>query len=130
MSADFQFEKGLSFGEWLHGQMQEELHFETEPWALDRARRVEHRLQTGRSQAEWLSVEIPWISEVTAFTAPGRYIYVTRHLFEQCATDEEVAFIVSHEQWGAANTLEALLEIGAISLPCPGTCGGISPQSD
>ena len=34
------------------------------------------------------------------------------------------------EQWGAANTLEALLEIGAITLPGPGTSGGSRPQSE
>ena len=42
-------------------------------------------------------VEIPWMEEPTAFTAPGRYIYFSRRLYELCATDEEVAFVVGHE---------------------------------
>jgi hypothetical protein len=97
MAGDFQFEKGASFGEWLHQQMSEAVHFETEPWAVDRARRIEERLQTGRSQSERLIVEIPWLDVVTAFTAPGRYIYFSRRLYERCASDEQVALVVAHE---------------------------------
>ena len=42
-------------------------------------------------------VEIPWMEEATAFTAPGRYIYFARRLYELCPTDEEVAFVIAHE---------------------------------
>jgi len=34
---------------------------------------------------------------MTAFTTPGRYIYFSRRLYEVCATDDQVAFIVGHE---------------------------------
>ena len=91
MAGDFEFEHGASFGEWLHEQLREAVVFETEAWALDRVRRVEQRLQAGRPETERLVVEIPWLDEVTAFTAPGRYIYISRRLFERCATDAEVA---------------------------------------
>jgi beta-barrel assembly-enhancing protease len=33
----------------------------------------------------------------TAFTAPGRYIYISRRLYERCATDEQVALVIGHE---------------------------------
>ena len=97
MAGDFKFEKGASFGEWLHDQMHEAVHFETEVWALDRVRRVEERLQEGRPETQRLIVEIPWLEVVTAFTAPGRYIYFSRRLYERCATDAEVALVIAHE---------------------------------
>ena len=97
MAADFELEKGVSLGEWLHRQISDEAWMEREAWAIDRARRVEDRLQHRRSQPDRLIVEIPWIEEFTAFTAPGRYVYISRRLFERCATDEHVAFIVAHE---------------------------------
>jgi len=81
MPHDFEFEKGTLFGEWLHQQTREAIHFEDEAWAIDRVRRVEERLQAGREAAQRLVVEIPWLDEVTAFTAPGRYIYFGRRLY-------------------------------------------------
>lgn len=97
MAGDFPFEKGASFGEWLHEELHEAVHFETEAWALDRVRRVSDRLQTGRSACHRLVVEIPWMEVVTAFTAPGRYIYFSRSLYQLCGTDAEVAFVIAHE---------------------------------
>jgi len=85
MAGDFKFEKGASFGEWLHEEMRKAVHFETEAWAMDRARRIEDRLQAGRPESERLLVEIPWLDVVTAFTAPGRYIYFSRRLYERRA---------------------------------------------
>jgi Zn-dependent protease with chaperone function len=97
MAGDFQFEKGASFGEWLHGRLHEDIHFETEAWALDRVQRVEDRLQAGRPDNHRLLVEIPWMETVTAFTCPGRYIYFTRSLYQLCGTDAEVAMVIAHE---------------------------------
>jgi hypothetical protein len=97
MAGDFQFEKGASFGEWLHNQLHEAVAFETEAWALDRVKRVEGRLQAGRPDIHRLVVEIPWMEVVTAFTSPGRYIYFTRSLYQLCGTDAEVAMVIAHE---------------------------------
>jgi len=97
MAHDFQFERGASFGEWLYAQMREAMTFEDAAWAVDRIRRVEGRLQASRLAANRLTVEIPWMDEVNAFTAPGGYIYFSRRLYEVCATDEQVAFVVAHE---------------------------------
>ena len=74
MSDDFQIEKGMSFGDWLHQQISDAAYFEQEAWAIDRVRRVEDRLQASRGDSERLLVEIPWLDVFTAFTAPGRYI--------------------------------------------------------
>jgi predicted Zn-dependent protease len=97
MAADFQIDKGTSFGEWLHRQIVDSEYIEQEPWAVDRVRRVEGRLQSKRAPEERLFVEIPWMEEFNAFTAPGRYIYFGRRLYERCATDEQVAFVIAHE---------------------------------
>jgi predicted Zn-dependent protease len=40
---------------------------------------------------------VPWLRSVTAFTAPGRYIYFSRRLLEVCPDDESAAFVVAHE---------------------------------
>jgi predicted Zn-dependent protease len=97
MAHDFQFEGDQSFGEWLHREMHEGVHFEDAAWAIDRVHRVEQRLQAGRTPSDSLVVEIPWLEEAAAFTAPGQYIYFSRRLYELCATDEQVAFVISHE---------------------------------
>lgn len=86
-----------SFGDWLHQQITETFCLEKEAWAVDRVRRVSDRLQGGLSPSERYIVEIPWIDIFTAFTAPGRYIYFGRLLYEKCATDEQVAFVIAHE---------------------------------
>jgi predicted Zn-dependent protease len=97
MGHDFQFDEGKSFGEWLHKEMLAAVTFEDAPWAIERIRRVEHRLQANRAPADRLTVEIPWMEEETAFTGPGGYIYFSRRLYELCWTDEQVAFVVAHE---------------------------------
>ena len=84
MSADFEIENGTTFGDWLHQQISHAAHIEQEPWAIDRIGRVEGRLQARRPASERLIVEIPWLEVVSAFTAPGRYIYFSRRLYERC----------------------------------------------
>jgi hypothetical protein len=87
-----------AFGEWLHERISEDVHYETKGWALDRARRVTERLQACRPGKPALLVEIPWLDEVVnAFTAPGRYVYLSRRLYERCAKDDQVAFVIAHE---------------------------------
>lgn len=64
---------------------------------MERVRRVEERLQAGRPAGRRLTVEVPWLQTVTAFTAPGRYVYISRGLFERCPEDEQVALVAAHE---------------------------------
>jgi hypothetical protein len=89
--------KTRSRKDWLRKLIAQTAHMETEPWAIDRVRRVEDRLQAGRPEESRLIVEIPWLEAMRAFTTRGRYIYFSRRLYERCATDEQVAFIVAHE---------------------------------
>ena len=59
MAHDFKFERGQSFGEWLHREMHEAVSFEDAAWAIDRARRVEDRLQTGRAAQPSAAASLP-----------------------------------------------------------------------
>jgi hypothetical protein len=74
MGHDIEFKRGESFGEWLHKEIVEAVTLEDAPWAIERIRRVETRLQAGRPRSDRLTVEIPWWEEPTAFTGPGQYI--------------------------------------------------------
>lgn len=83
--------------EWLHRVLTNAYAYEREAWALERIARVENRLQSNLPMSERLQVELLWIPEVTAFTFPGRYIYVSRRLLERVDADEPIAFVVAHE---------------------------------
>ena len=96
-SDDFDIEPGLSFGTWLHSEVAGECVIETTGWAPERAARVSQRLQSVVREGERFDVVVPWSDGLTAFTAPGRYIYFTRRLLERCPDDDSAAFIVAHE---------------------------------
>jgi hypothetical protein len=96
-SDDFDIEPGLSFGTWLHNAIVDECVIEKSGWALERVERVALRLQSVVPEGERFVVLVPWTDIVTAFTAPGRYIYFSRRLLERCPDDESAAFVVAHE---------------------------------
>lgn len=97
MPYDFEMGDGLTFGEWLRARVHEEAFVETHGWAAERVARVAARLQAGRTEAERLVVEVPWLRAHAAFTGPGRYVYFGRRLLERCPDDETAAFVVGHE---------------------------------
>ncbi|HEU4882716.1 MAG TPA: M48 family metalloprotease [Longimicrobium sp.] len=82
---------------WLHRVLTDAYAYEREAWALERIARVECRLQAGVPESQRLKVELLWIPEVTAFTFPGRYVYLSRRLLERVGEDEPIAFVVAHE---------------------------------
>jgi hypothetical protein len=86
-----------TLSEWLHRVLTDAYAHEREAWALERVARVERRLQAGVPADERLKVEVLWIPEVTAFTFPGRYVYLSRRLLERVDSDEPIAFVVAHE---------------------------------
>jgi hypothetical protein len=91
------FEDNLAFGEWLHGQLVTAFGVETEAWPIQQINRVERQLQVKRAPADRMKPEILWIATATAFTAPGRYIYISRELQQRAASDDPIAFILAHE---------------------------------
>jgi hypothetical protein len=87
----------VEFGEWLYRELVADVHREETGWAPERVERVAARLQADRSPDARLVPIVLWIRLFTAFTAPGRYVYVSRRLLERCADDESAAFLVAHE---------------------------------
>jgi hypothetical protein len=87
----------LDFGEWLYNELIADVHREEKGWAPERVERVAARLQSDRPPEARLVPVVLWIRLFTAFTVPGRYIYVSRRLLERCADDESAAFLVAHE---------------------------------
>ena len=75
MPHDFEIKRGLTVGEWLHQEIVDTLHIETDAWAVERVNRVASQLQAGRPAADRLKVVVPLIRPITAFTAPGRWIW-------------------------------------------------------
>lgn len=84
-------------GAMVYRQIKKEVSFEEEPFFLDCIARVSARLHSAAPDYSELKTVIPWMSERTAFTAPGDYIYFTRGLLERCPKDEHVAFVIGHE---------------------------------
>jgi predicted Zn-dependent protease len=97
MTDDFEIEKGLTLGEWLHQELVDAVFIETDSWATTLVRRVADRLQYDRPISQQFEVIVPWITDPNAFTAPGRFIYFGRRLLERCPKDEMVAFVLGHE---------------------------------
>lgn len=82
---------------WLHRVVTETYAAETQEWALELVRRVDERLQAARPPGERLTTVILWIPEVSAFTLPGRHVYLSRRLLERAPDDDTVAMVVAHE---------------------------------
>ena len=83
-------------GEWLHGELAGSEVVETEGWAFDVARRVAERLQSDVPEDARLVPVVLWMSELMAFTAPGRYVYLSRELL-QSVCEEGAALAFAHE---------------------------------
>jgi predicted Zn-dependent protease len=89
-----------SVDEWLRKELIEEFGPEKEPvpWAQDQVSRIMKRLSAVRPlAAPKIEAEVLWVREVTAFTVPGHYVYISRRLIERCASDDPVAFVLAHE---------------------------------
>lgn len=82
--------------EWMHERLVDAYALEQSAWALERAARVEARLQPDVAEGDRLRVVVLWIPEVTAFTF-GRHVYLSRRLVERVTADGPVAFVVAHE---------------------------------
>lgn len=82
---------------WIHQRLVEAYAAEREHWALDQVRRVDARLQADVPEGERMETVVLWIPEPTAFTMPGRHVYMGRKLLERARGDDAVAFVVAHE---------------------------------
>jgi hypothetical protein len=100
VSEDLEVEPGVTVGDWLMREFSTHYYIETEAWAVERAARVVQRLDPHRRKGQGgraLEIVIPWITALLAFTAPGRFIFFGRRLYERCPDDDTTAFVVGHE---------------------------------
>lgn len=81
----------------LHAAIEAEYVVERDGWAAERVARVTDRLQAGAPETERLHTLVIWSDEHTAFTVPGKTVYVSRRLLERLADDDAAAFVVAHE---------------------------------
>jgi hypothetical protein len=86
-----------ALGEWLHTKLIETYGLEAKTETQARVRRVETRLQRTRLPADQFQVELLRLDAVTAFTAPGSYIYISRALTQRLQSDDALAFVIAHE---------------------------------
>jgi hypothetical protein len=87
----------LEFGEWLFGRLTDEAHREVTGWAPERVERVVARLEAHRAPEARVVPVVLWLKLFSAFATPGRYVYISRRLLEQCRDDEAAAFVLAHE---------------------------------
>ncbi len=87
----------IEIGDIIFSAVKENTIIESAPWAIERVDRVLQRLHEARGKGEQFSVVIPWLEKPTAFTVPGRYIFVARPLFQLCDCDEMAAMVIAHE---------------------------------
>lgn len=81
----------------LRELVEKELVVEREGWAAERIARVTTQLQLAVMEHERLETLVVWSEEHTAFTGPGRTVYVSRRLLERLSDDDAAAFVVAHE---------------------------------
>jgi hypothetical protein len=82
----------------LHSELLAEYGADTEePWVAQRLDRVMARLNAVRQDGIPLVAHCLRIPAFTAFTVPGRNVYVARQLLERLPTDECAAFVLGHE---------------------------------
>lgn len=83
--------------DWLHDELKAHYDLETEPWARERVARVMATLNAQRAGQPALEAVILWVPDLCAFTAVGKYIYISRRLLERLPSDDAAAFIFAHE---------------------------------
>jgi len=81
------------FGQWFYQHITDAFLVKRTDWVDS----IAARLQSGRDEADQREVVVIWLSDMTAFTAPGRYIYVTGRLIEYCSGEAALAFVIAHE---------------------------------
>ena len=90
-------EAKTSIGQIIFDTLYDEVIIDSEKWAIDRSDAIMERFQKHCNLDKNYKVIIPWITTHTAFTAPGDYIFFSRKLFQECATEEMAALIIAHE---------------------------------
>ncbi|MCE9572527.1 MAG: M48 family metalloprotease [Deltaproteobacteria bacterium] len=83
--------------DWFRSSIEAEFVVERETWASERVDRVTAALQPEVPAEQRLATLVVWLDTWTAFTLPGRTIYLSRRLIETLPTDAAAALVVAHE---------------------------------
>jgi predicted Zn-dependent protease len=81
----------------VRARVEAELVIEREGWAVDRVCRVTDRLQAALPPDDRFETVVIASRDHTAFTAPGRTIYISRHMLDLLPDDAAAAFVIAHE---------------------------------
>jgi Zn-dependent protease with chaperone function len=84
-------------GERVHSNFLGQLGLTSQDFSHERVARVMAALNAVRAPLSPMVGEVLWLSPPTAFTLPGRYVYITRRFIERCRSDDPVAFALAHE---------------------------------
>jgi hypothetical protein len=88
-------------GELLFDNVTTEYVVDHEGWAYDLVHRAAERVQGGAVEPipadERLEPVVVWMDEVTAFTGPGRHVYISRRLLQLGFSEDAAAFVFAHE---------------------------------
>jgi len=94
---DFALTEEEQFGEWVYEQFASDIVIETQGWAFDLVQQVAKRLNQQRQNLPRLEPVVIWISQVTAFVVPGRYVYISRELLQRFLYEDALALVLAHE---------------------------------
>lgn len=86
-----------TIGDRILTELRRDFYFEQDSWATEAVARVASRLQLCRTGKEPLTVHVPWLDELTAFTSAGSHIFVSRKLIQLLPKDDHIAFVIAHE---------------------------------
>ncbi len=84
-------------GSMIFNAISENCVIEKSDWAIDKINKIMNQFKSTQAIYTDFQIVIPWLDQFNAFTAPGKYIFISRKLFELCRTDEILAFLIAHE---------------------------------
>jgi Zn-dependent protease with chaperone function len=84
-------------GERLYAVFLRQLGLRDRDFSHETVARAMAALNAARGPLAPMVGEVLWLSPPTAFTLPGRYVYITRRFIERCTSDAPVAFALAHE---------------------------------
>jgi len=86
----------VTMGEWMRIVFEHTLDIVDDGESVARAQRIAEAIQKGRPSWDRRTILVVDAGEVTAFAAPGAYIYLSQALIDACS-DDALAFVIGHE---------------------------------
>jgi len=86
-----------TIGGLIFESMNRDVIIDNELWVKERIATVMQNFKSTNFLTKDYKVIVPWLNAYTAFTAPGEFVFFSRKLFQDCPTEEMVAFVIAHE---------------------------------